>query len=228
MISAAVLPLALDVAKAGPDKVMLDAIPNYYTGHGGGEFTAYTMPGSFTGNYAPVALVNNGFETFCMETGVEFSPGTTYYYSLGNTTMGSGTGGGLPLTTGAAELYYAFGKGQLTDFNYADTSVGGGRQQDTDLLQAAIWLLQGGQSFGSYPSGNNKFLADAITLSGGMAQAELPYSGSSVAVLQLWSDLDHTVAAQNQLVLVPDGGLTVTLLGGALIGLQMLRRKLAQ
>jgi hypothetical protein len=229
MVSAAVLPLAFNVAKAGPDMVMLDAIPNYYTGHGGGEFTAYTQPGSFVGNYSSVAVVNGGFETFCMETGVEFSPGATYYYTLGNTTAGSGAGGGLALTAGAAYLYYQFGKGLLTDYNYTDHTQGGGRQTDADLLQSAIWYLQGGQSYGSYPSGVNKFLLDAEAGTGGtLADAQADYTGSQVEVLQMWADPNHTIAAQNQLVLTPvtDGGLTVALLGGALIGLQVLRRKL--
>jgi hypothetical protein len=234
IISAAVFPLALNVAKAAPNTVMLDAIPNYYTGHGGGEFTAYTVPNSFYGNYAAVAQVNGGFETFCMETGVEFSPGATYYYSLGNTTQpfpanSSQKGSGLDLTAGVAYLYYQFGKGLLSDYDYADLSKGGGRQTDADLLQSAIWYLQGGQTYGNYPNGNNKFVTDAINGTGGTwDDAEAAYTGSAVQVLQMWSDADHTKAAQNQLVLtpVPDGGLTVTLLGGALIGLQVLRRKL--
>ena len=227
----AVVPMMVNVVKATPNQVMVDTIPNYYTGNGGGEFTAYTTPGSFLGNYAPGAIVNQGFETFCMETGVEFSPGATYYYTLGNMTQptsGGGQGSGLNLTAGVADLYYQFAKGTLVGFDYTDLSVGGGRQTDADLLQSAIWLLQGGQTFGSYPSGNNKFLTEAILLAGGtLADAEADYTGSTVQILQLWSNSDDTGAAQNQLVLVPDGGLTVSLLGGALIGLQVLRRKLS-
>ena len=234
IVSAAILPLAIGVAKANPNTVMLDTIPNYYTGHGGGEFTAYTAPGTFLGNYASVAIVKGGFETFCMETGVEFSPGATYYYSLGNSTkpdsVNKQTGSGLALTAGVADLYYQFAKGTLAGFNYTDLSVNGGRQTDADLLQATIWFLQGGQTYGSYPNVNvnNKFLNEAIALSGGtLADAEADYTGSIVKVLQMWSNPNDTGPAQNQLVLVPDGGLTVSLLGGALIGLQMLRRKLS-
>ena len=232
IVSAAILPLAIGVAKANPNTVMLDTIPNYYTGRGGGEFTAYTAPGTFLGNYASVAIVKGGFETFCMETGVEFSPGATYYYTLGNSTkpdsVNKQTGSGLALTAGVANLYYQFAKGTLANFNYTDLSVGGARQTDADLLQAAIWFLQGGQTYGSYPSGNNIFLTEAEALSGGtLADAEAAYTGSAVKVLQMWSNPNDTGPAQNQLVLVPDGGLTVSLLGGALIGLQVLRRKLS-
>ena len=230
-IIAVALPMAVVVpVKANPNTVVLDAT-SYYPGLGGGEFTAYTLPETFLGNYAPVAQAYGGFETFCMETGVEFSPGTLYYYTLGNVTQptpgNAQQGSGLPLSQGVAYLYYQFGKGLLSDFNYTS---GAGRQADDNLLQAAIWALQGGQSYGGYPTPitDNKFYNDAIAhFNGSLTDAASAYTGSDVQVLQVWINPDNTGAAQNQLVLtsVPDGGLTVALLGGALIGLQVLRRK---
>ena len=229
IISAAILPLAVAVVKANPNTVMLDAISPYYTGMGGGEFTAYTLPNTFVGNYAPGAQVSGGFETFCMETGVEFSPGTTYYYTLGYFTKpdpgnAQQAGSGLALTQGAAYLYYLFGKGNLGGFDY---TPGSGRATDDNLLQAAIWAFQGGQSLGTYPSGvvGNPYYADATNHLGSAAFDA--YTGTSVQVLQVWTNPNDTGPAQNQLVLVPDGGLTVALLGGALVGLQMLRRKVS-
>lgn len=221
------MPLAVTLVKADPNMVMLDIISPYYPGLGGGEFTAYTSQ-DFTGNYAASALASGGFETFCMETGVEFSPGTSYYYTLGTVTQPSPgvaqQGSGLALSQGAAYLYYQFGKGLMGDFDY---TPGAGRQADDNLLQAAIWALQGGQSYGGYPTPitDNKFYLDALNALPGTVLD--PYTGSDVAVLQVWSNPDDSGAAQNQLVLVgvPDGGLTVALLGGALIGLQVLRRK---
>ena len=225
---AAAVPMAVTVVNANPNTVVLSTT-SYYPGLGGGEFTAYTLPGTFLGNYAPVAQAYGGFETFCMETGVEFSPGTLYYYSLGNITQptpgNTQQGSGLALTQGAAYLYYQFGKGLLSGFDY----TGAGRMADDNLLQAAIWALQGGQSYGGYPTPitSNQFYNDAIAASGGsLTDAVGAYTGSAVKVLQVWTNPDDTGAAQNQLVLVPDGGLTVALLGGALIGLQALRRKL--
>jgi hypothetical protein len=226
-VSVAVVSMAVNVVKANPNTVMLDAT-SYYPGLGGGEFTAYTLPDTFLGNYAPVAQAYGGFETFCMETGVEFSPGTLYYYTLGDVTQptpgNAQQGSGLALSQGAAYLYYQFGKGLLGDFDYAP---GSGRQADDNLLQAAIWAFQGGQSYGGYPTPitSNKFYIDALNALG--TNVVNAYTGSSVAVLQVWENPDDTGAAQNQLVLVPDGGLTVSLLGGALIGLQLLRRKLS-
>jgi hypothetical protein len=224
----AAIPMTATMVRANPNTVVLDTT-SYYPGLGGGEFTAYTLPGTFLGNYAPVAQAYGGFETFCMETGVEFSPGTLYYYTLGNITQPTpglaSQGSGLALTQGAAYLYYQFGKGLLSGFDY----TGAGRMADDNLLQAAIWALQGGQSYGGYPTPitGNQFYNDAIAASGGsLTDAEGAYTGSAVKVLQVWMNADDTGAAQNQLVLVPDGGLTVALLGGALIGLQALRRKL--
>jgi hypothetical protein len=222
----AAMPMAVAVVKANPNTVVLDTT-SYYPGLGGGEFTAYTLPQTFLANYAPVATAFGGFQTFCLETGVEFSPGTQYYYTLGSVTQpnpgNSQQGSGLALSQGAAYLYYQFGKDLLGDFDY---TPGAGRMADDNLLQAAIWYLQGGQTYGSYPvptTSNNKFYADAIAALGGSVLD--PYTGSAVKVLQVWINANDTGAAQNQLVLVPDGGLTVSLLGGALIGLQVLRRK---
>jgi hypothetical protein len=227
-VIAAAVPMMVNVVKANPNTVVLDTT-SYYPGLGGGEFTAYTLPQTFLANYAPVATAFGGFETFCLETGVEFSPGTLYYYTLGNVTQpvpgNAQQGSGLALSQGTAWLYSEFGKGLLGDFDY---TPGAGRKADDNLLQAAIWYLQGGQTFGGYPVPtvlNNKFYADAINALGGNVLD--PYTGSNVKVLQVWSNPDDTGAAQNQIVLVPDGGLTVSLLGGVLIGLQMLRRKLS-
>jgi hypothetical protein len=224
-IIAAVMPMATTLVKADPNTVMLDTT-SYYPGLGGGEFTAITSQ-DFTGNYAASALAFGGFETFCMETGVEFSPGTSYYYTLGNVTQPNPgvaqQGSGLALSQGTAYLYNLFGKGLLSDFDY---SPGTGRQADDNLLQAAIWALQGGQSYPGYPTPitSNKFYIDATNALG--ANVLDAYAGTSVEVLQVWANPDDTGPAQNQLVLVPDGGLTVSLLGGALICLQVLRRKL--
>jgi hypothetical protein len=226
-VIAAAVPMMVNVVKANPNTVVLDTT-SYYPGLGGGEFTAYTLPKTFLANYAPVATAFGGFETFCLETGVEFSPGTLYYYTLGNVTQpvpgNAQQGSGLKLSQGTAWLYNAFGKGLLGNFDY---TPGAGRKADDNLLQAAIWYLQGGQTYAGYPTPitSNKFYIDAVNALG--LDVLDDYTGSSVKVLQVWANPDDTGPAQNQIVLVPDGGLTVSLLGGALIGLQMLRRKLS-
>lgn len=237
---------------AAPNTVAtLDALPGVYPGLGGGEFTAFTSV-NYNGNYDSRATYtyggNTGFETFCIETGVEFVPGNwggpTYYYTLGNISQpipAQGAGSAIPLSLGTAWLYYQFATGQLNDFNY---NHGSGRMADDNLLQAAMWALQGNQSYGSYPvptASNNKFYKDALDAAGSLGNALSAYSGSTVQILQLWKDYDpvtdtYSGAAQNQLVItgngspipvptVPDGGATILLLGAALTGLQVIRRK---
>jgi hypothetical protein len=228
---------------AKADTVTLDAFGGVYPGIGGGEFTAYTST-SYLGNYASAAKYAGGFETFCIETRVDFTPGNwggpTYYYTLGSVSQplsppNSPSGSGWPLSTGAAYLYYEFGNGALAGFDY---TWGAGRQAEDNLLQAAIWAFQGGQTYGSYPNGGagNIYYDEAVTALGGVNNATNSYAGNQVQVLSLWVNSDDTGAAQNQLVLTggsgpfphptPDGGMTIMLLGGALAGLRAMRRKL--
>jgi hypothetical protein len=202
----------------------------------GGEFTAIASPSLLGNGYVPSTEVTvngqTGFQTFCLETGVYLNPGTQYYYTLGTTTQplsGGGAGSDLPLSAGAAYLYYEFATGQLAGYNYANSGPGLSRKDDAGLLQAAIWYLQGGQTKSGYPDwSTDPFYTLAL------ANANSSYL-SYVDVLQLWSNSNDTGAVQNQLVLtgtrpppspVPDGGMTVVLLGSALVGLQTLRRKL--
>jgi len=230
---------------AKANTVTLNLTPGY-DWWGGGEFTANNTTQDFiTGNYSSKAVLNGGFETFCIETGVEFYPGRTYNYTLGSVAQpipATGAGSAIPLSLGAAYLYYEFAKGSLSDFDYVDTLPNGTRANDDHLLQAAIWAFQGGQSYGSYPvptQENNKFYTDAISALGGLTQADGANNGFyDVEILQMWNGTPGVGAnaAQNQLVLakndgpvphpVPDGGMTVTLLAGALVGLVAMGRKL--
>jgi hypothetical protein len=223
--------MAVPAVNATPDivgTVQLDTESGVYPGLGGGEFTAYTTGQSFVQNYNGGATYDGGFETFCLETGVDFTPGSTYYYSLGvspnaytQPLSGGGTGSGLALTAGAAWLYQEFATGGLSSFGYSYT-YGTTREQDDNLLQAAIWELQGGQTYSGYPSGPNQFYNDAINALGSGA-ATNSYTGTSVEVLQLWSNSNGTGAAQNQLVYVPDVAETAGLLGIGLLCIVMLQ-----
>jgi hypothetical protein len=241
---AASMPLAVTKVKAVNivGTVELDALDGVYPGStsgdpsGGGEFTAYTSQ-NFIQYYASSATYSGGFETFCTEVGEDFTPynwgGPTYSYSLGNLTQpisGGGTGSDTALSEGTAWLYYEFATGNLNNFNY---TYGAGRETDASLLQAAIWALQGGQSYtaGGYGSlasteANNIYYLAALAALGGTANADSAYTGSTVILLQLW---DGSTPAQNQLVLtgdswsVPDGGFTLVLLGIGLMGIFFFR-----
>jgi hypothetical protein len=235
---ASCLLLTTPAVKADPTivgTVNLDALNGVYPGLGGGEFTAFTSQ-NFAQNYYGGATYTSGsqtgFETFCIETRVDFTPnnppwnGPTYNYSLGNVAQplsGGGNGSGLALTQGAAWLYQEFATGGLSsygfDYTYSDASDPNGRMTDDNLLQAAIWAFQGGQTYSGYPSGNNQFYQDAINALG--PSAANAYTGTAVQVLQLWTG-DGT-AAQNQLVYVPDVAQTAGLLGIGLFGIVLLR-----
>jgi hypothetical protein len=205
-----------------------------YSYSDGGEFTAVTAGGpTFTGNgYSSKTLVGGGFQTFCIESTVYFSPGQAYSYTLSTTTDSQGQA----LTQGAAYLYYQFATGNLSGYNY---TAGSGRTASAGALQAAIWYLMGGQSVAGwvYTAANitsDSFYNLAVAEFGTAAKAAAAYTGGSVEILELSA---NGTPAQNQLVLtgvpmpngspVPDGSTTVLLLGAALSGLALLKRKLS-
>lgn len=191
----------------------------------GGEFSAVTSQ-NFLNNYVSLTIVNGGFETFCIESSVEFSPGTTYSYTLGSS---DATSPGIQLNKGTAYLYYEFAKGDLAGYDYADTA---GRVADAGLLQAAIWYLQGKQIYNADGSlhddpatDGNIFYAQAMSLFGSSA-TNANNGAYGVEVLQMWTA--NGAPAQNQLVLdsVPDGGTTVLLLGMSFAGICVVQSKL--
>lgn len=178
----------------------------------GGEFNAVTSPDNFLPNYSPQAIVGNGFQTFCVETRVDFYPTATYSYTLSDVAVGDPVTGPVDLSKGAAFLYYQFAKGILPGYDYTDPDT---RKADAGELQSALWWFQGGQTYGGYPDPiTDPFYIYAVdTL--GLQNADAPNNGAyGVDVLQMWSgDLQP---AQNQLVLVPDNTSTLLLLGAGL------------
>jgi hypothetical protein len=211
----------------------------------GGEFTAITSQ-NYLGNYSSSAEQSEtmngksvtGFQTFCLETGVPFTSGKSYSYTTGLSTApdGGAAGSGISLSVGAAYLYYEFGTGNLTGYNYANTGKGDSRVTDAGLLQAAIWWFQGNQTYSGFVGSKghpsittDPFYALAISALGSLANAMSAYTGTSVEVMQLFNS--NGTPAQAQLVLtghttpsaqpssVPDGGMTAALLGLGLVGM---------
>ena len=186
---------------------------NSYSFADGGEFTALTSSQNFLGGYVPSTILNGGFETFCVEASVTFSPGSAYSFNLSN--MDSQ---GRVLTEGAAFLYYEFASGLLTGYDYANAA---NRQIDAGELQAAIWKLQGNQSGGaSYPGGGsgNPFYTLAVNTLGATNVTTANNGHYNVQILELWDQAGNT--HQNQLVVgVPDGGSSLAMLALGLAGL---------
>ena len=118
----------LSTARAGS----ITLYQNSYSFSDGGEFTAKTSPDNFLSNYAPTAILNGGFETFCVQSNVYFYPGATYSYVLTNTEST-----GQKLTLGAAFLYDEFATGKLTGYDYSNSDPSNTRQTDNGELQLA-------------------------------------------------------------------------------------------
>jgi hypothetical protein len=189
----------------------------YYAGNGG-EFTASRLNGLSNADYAAAASnignLDPSFQTFCIETN-EFVTTNPVYFEVNSAAVNGGAGGPDPdpISQGTAWLYSQFASGALANYFTGTRSVQAG------LLQQAIWALEGEGTAGVGNVYYNLAMAH-----GGLTDAAAGYLG--VYVLNNYSDPARTAVAQDFLYYsVPDGGATLALLGGALIGLGALRRK---
>ena len=184
-----------------------------YYADGGGEFTVTDAPDpifeSIYQNYAAVATLNGGFQTFCIST-------TTGVKNNGNSLDASLDPSGIAV--GTAWLYTMFAKGTLPFYNYSDTSPGGGRSVSAVELQNAIWELQG-QHFD--PELAALYIGIAIEQFGSLEAASATAVGS-VDGLRMTFNGDPS---QPMLALVPDGGVTLMLLGLGLSSLGAFSRR---
>ena len=215
-------------------------VGGYYTGNGG-EFTLYNYGASLTNlNYSSsqetknVGNVDPSFQTFCIETG-ETADSPSYFVVNSGAVLGGagGTGTFDALSKGSAWLYSQFALGILNvaGGDYFSAALPA-RSTEAGRFQTAIWALEG--EVAAPAAGANAYY-DAALLNGGAADAPAGYLG--VYVLNNFD----TAAQRNAFVstgataglrqdfldyVVPDGGATLMLLGGALMGLGALRRKL--
>lgn len=232
LIAAAALPARADNISGTLD------LDDYYGYSDGGPFTALFLTGTPQGavdaNYSPLALTDDGgatatgFETFCVETGVNFTPGNwggpVYDFTTGIQIQQNDSYGFL--TEGAAWLYQQYATGMLStidpNFSYTNSISSGS-------LQFAIWDLVGESgtpdSFGDPGIGQelvnlatNKFGANAIS-------EVTSTTDFGVQVLEL-TTVDGN-DAQDQLIYapVPDGGTTLVYLTIVLVGIAALARR---
>jgi hypothetical protein len=195
----------------------------YRNAMAGGEYTFTQLGGEWfplTG-YANGTTRNvgflapaNSFQTFCIEATTEPISGFPAIYNaeitntvqLANNRVSQGTGW----------LYQRFAIGSLTGYNYVGQAA---RQGSAYLLQQTLWWLEG---YTINPL--NIFSAAVIAQFGSSANAMMN-GGENYGVYALNLTFARGGAAQDMLVYVPDGGATLMLLGGALMGLGALRRK---
>ena len=155
----------------------------------GGEFAA-TPNGWFN---TPLSLTSDGnFQTFCIQTKVEFSPGSTYsvYFS-------SVGGGGSPaLNEATAYLYDQFIRGELPGYDFSNAL--GQRQTDAGALQYAFWTLEGQDTTGLTADPDQSLTDFFVNLATTNAQSGNFYD---VQIMVMYSgSLDDPSFAQNQLV----------------------------
>lgn len=220
------LALCLTAGYASALSLTINRVAGHYSGNAG-EFTIFGT--GFEANYASDATASIGgvlgFQSFCLEIDEFVTSGASYDATIDTEAIMGGAGGGSPdpLGRGTAWLYQQFATGQLEGYNYA---VGSGRVNSARLLQDAIYYLE--DEITAIPSAN-PFLSLVELQYGSLALAKETASLSElnqlgVRVLNLTANGVHH---QSQLVYVgvPDGGLTLGMLGIALAGLGGMRRR---
>ncbi len=188
-------------------------------GLGGGEYTitgdAYIA--TLASSYSASTRVGAGFESFCLEENVGIYSGTPYNYSISSKAQTQNDA----LSLGTAYLYSQFANGVLAGYNYTNLTQ---RALDADDLQIAIWWLENEGSW--VYNASNKFELAVFTKFGSVVGARADNNGLyGAAVLNITDS--NGADKQDQLVRVPDGGLTVALFGFAVLGLALIRRKIA-
>lgn len=208
-------------------------ISSYYdpsSGYGGGEFTIKGTPWANPAHYDASTLVAGGFQSFCLERNEGLS-GQPFWAELSTAAKLGGLGGGSPdpLSIGTAWLYKRFAEGTLFGYDY---TPGSGREASARALQEAIWYLEDEISLASPLL--NPYIALVDTKFGSLGAAKADYVSSSAGFtvrvvnlydLDLSNNPDYTKPKQDMLVYLPDGGFTLILLGGGMLGLAVLRRK---
>ena len=186
-----------------------------YFNDGGGEFTVTDPPSDpfqqIYQNYAPVATVGGGFETFCISTAIDLQSNP-----LDATLDPTG------VSVGTAYLYTMFATGTLP-YNYNGFNLPfsdpNSRAASAWQLQNAIWELQGIPPFD--PVAGTDYVAMAVSRFGSLENAQALAVGA-VATLRMTSG---GTDSQPMLAFVPDGGATLLLLGLALSSLGACSRR---
>lgn len=194
----------------------------YFTSPGG-EFTLKGIPASYWDNYSPLALRPGGFQTFCLELN-EGLTGQPFAAELSYNAIKGGVGGGSPdpLSIGAAWLYAQFATGTLPFYDYNPLA---GRAASAKALQETIWWLE--DELTTAPVNPFTALVTAQFVSP-KADYDPTTAGFHVAVVNLWDEDaggNWTIPKQDMLIYLPDGGLTLALLGCGLLGLAAIRRR---
>jgi hypothetical protein len=207
----------------------------------GGEFTVnsqgFDFSLSLSGYVANVTkFLDNGnnpnifgltFQTFCLERHEGITKGATYEGTVNDAAVFGGVGGADPVSIGTAFLYKNFAETTLAGYDYTNPGRSDAAGSSADLLQQAIWCLEDEVACDA----TNTFYLLAVAQFGSDAGAKADNAGAyTVKAINLWAGLPHDVENARQdilvnIVQVPDGGLTLMLLGMGLTGVGVLSRK---
>ena len=226
-VAIALLLIAGLAAPAMADQVKLLSGP-YPGGTGGGEFTVqvYDNPLWLDLNDYDVKTKNllaepiPTFQTFCIDEAESISLNGIYNAVINTDAVkGGSVTGSDPLSLGTGYLYSQFAGGTLAGYAWS----GEARKTSARDLQDALWYLEGGG--GSI----NAFYTNLLTNLFGSVENAAKDGGWKYGVYALnLTDARTGGRAQDVLYYAPDGGATLMLLGGALVGLGALRRKLGR
>lgn len=203
---------------------------SYQTGNGG-EFTVKAVgldlsdySSKASGKSAGVIGNVDTFQTFCLEatSPPEYIEYRTEYNVVVNTKAiygGVGPDGDV-LSKGTGWLYSQFATGTLASYAFEGTDAQ--RKADAGLLQNAIWWLE---DEGVAYNGDNKFMEAVATHFGGQALAKADGAWLYNVYALNMTKADGTRAQDQVYYNVPDGGLTVAMLGMGLAGLGLIARR---
>ncbi|MGE3311842.1 MAG: hypothetical protein AB7O66_17895 [Limisphaerales bacterium] len=189
--------------------------------YGGGEFAA--------------DLVGVGgspdFYTFCLEKNEGLAFGVTYDYTLGTAAMAGGLGGGNPdpVSAGTSFLYQRFLNETLPGYSFATSTPAerAARAASGRDLQNAIWGLENEQAVDLA----NPFIAQVVAAFGSIAAAMADATSGAIGVLNPTDPSQATTSPlyrrQSVLINLPDNGTAAMMLGGSLMLVGLVRRRMA-
>jgi hypothetical protein len=216
--------LALAVLGGALALTQANAYQAQFGGFKAGVGGAYTVnpAGSFEDVLASYTLGKSTdgtwFGSFCLEKDVHTSTGTMYNVAFSNQTDNDPVD---TISKGTAYLYEQFALGTLTGtgVTYGTTAFASSLQDMIWYLENEVATLGSGSAFSSVLEG--QFGTEWSTA------ATADYAGGDVKVMNVTGA--NGVKAQDMLVYVtvqiPDGGMTVAMLGLGLLGLAAVRRK---
>ena len=167
------------------------------------------------------------YQSFCIEGGETINANTTYdAVKSQNAVWGSVGPAGDPLSVGTGWLYSQFARASWTaglSYDYTNPGRSTGAGSSADLLQLAIWWLEGENSV-AYNAGN-LYMKGVVDKFGSEALAKANGSWNYGVYAVNLTAVTTGARAQDGLIYVPDGGMTLMLLGVGLGGLALTNRR---